>query len=110
MPAAGRHGLEAAQRRVHLRGERGDPPLVGAPGRKLRPDRIGRHLPDAVEPVEEGRDLGAPRVAGRQQRRIGMAACEWPMICSESATRRPSSTSTGKSRCPLTRSTSLRSS
>ena len=50
--------------------------LVGLAPRELGGHRVGRHLPDAVEPLDEDVDLGVAPGAGRPQRRVGPAGLQ----------------------------------
>ena len=48
----------------------------GSARAELGLDRVRRHLPDAVEPVDEHLHLGPPGRVGRVERRVGEAALE----------------------------------
>jgi hypothetical protein len=49
---------------------------AGRPLTQLGLDRVRRRLPDAVEPVNEHGQLGAPRLVGGVQPRLGVATLE----------------------------------
>ena len=72
--AAVEQRLEPVQPPAQLLGPGGDPRLVGRRAGELGLDRVRRALPDAVEPVDEDVDLGAPRGVGGPERRVGAAA------------------------------------
>ena len=103
--------LEHVEPLTHAPAEGGDTVVVGILALQLVLDRVRRHLPDLVEPVEEYVELGSPGGIAREQRRVGMPlSSRWRRIRIESGMTSSPSTSTGTSGWPLTSSTGERSS